>query len=111
PRSIIAIRSLISSSRTRDFASVLMMTKTNAPTMAVIGIMIPMIGIRYGPRFISSKTPPGYSRELIRLERFVNCFSSFLKQFRVARALIRWRMEDVHVHERELVERCRSGDE
>jgi RNA polymerase sigma-70 factor, ECF subfamily len=32
-----------------------------------------------------------------------------LKQFRGSRALIRWRMEDVH--ERELVERCRAGDE
>src|SRR4029077_2055941 len=53
--------------------------------------------------------PPGYSRELIRLDRFVNCFSGSLKQLRVARALIRWRMEDVHEHE--LVERCRSGDE
>src|SRR6476660_4203718 len=31
------------------------------------------------------------------------------KQFPGPRALIRWRMEDVH--ERELVERCRSGDE
>src|SRR3954466_10380683 len=31
------------------------------------------------------------------------------KQFSGPRALIRWRMEDVH--ERELVERCRSGDE
>src|SRR5712664_3409465 len=39
----------------------------------------------------------------------MNCFSGSLKQFREARALIRWRMEDVH--ERELVERCRSGDE
>src|SRR5712664_2204418 len=39
----------------------------------------------------------------------MNCFSGSLKQFREARALIRWRMEDVH--ERELVERCRRGDE
>jgi RNA polymerase sigma-70 factor (ECF subfamily) len=43
----------------------------------------------------------------------MNCFSDvsrpILKQFADPRALIRWRMEDVH--ERELVERCRSGDE
>src|ERR1700688_678946 len=33
-----------------------------------------------------------------------------MKQFRVRHALIRWRMLDP-VHERELVERCRRGDE
>src|SRR5262249_4732290 len=47
--------------------------------------------------------------DLIRLARSLNCFTGRPKQFAQPRVLIPWRMEAVN--ERELVERCRSGDE
>ena len=47
---------------------------------------------------------------MIRLDAILNCFMRRgLKQFGAAHALIRWRMEPAS--ERELVERCRRGDE
>src|SRR3954462_9367518 len=79
--------------------------------------MMATIGIRNAQAtWNSSITPPEYSLELIRLQRIGNCFSDGQREAAALcetichpRALIRWRMEDAQ--ERELVERCRSGDE
>src|SRR5438067_4739974 len=70
PRSIIAIRSRISSSRTRARTSVRTMTNANAPTITVVGI-------RNGPYTKTSSTaPPGGWLEVIRLAPLPNCFTA-----------------------------------